>query len=692
MKALLKIILWTAIALAGAGALAAIAFERSEPLNAVWFVVAALCTYLVAYRFYSKFIAAKVLALDDTRATTAERLEDGHDFVPTSKWVLIGHHFAAIAGPGPLVGPTLAAQFGYLPGTLWLIVGAALGGCVQDFIILFCSIRRDGKSLGQMAREEVSKRGGMIALLAVLAIMIILLAVVALVIVKALKESPWGTFTLAMTIPIALVMGIYLRYVRPGRVLEASLGGVALVMLAVVSGQWVNASPAWSSAFTFSGPALALAIIAYGYAASALPVWLLLAPRDYLSAFIKVGAIAALAIGVIFVRPTLEMPALTRFVDGNGPVFAGKIFPFCFITIACGAISGFHSLISSGTTPKMIRKEGQARFIGYGAMLLESFVGVMAMIAACAMTPGVYFAINSPASIVGTTPEAAAATISSWGYPLTSETMTRLAHSVGEQTLLNRAGGAPSLAVGMAQIFSSTIGGDRLLSIWYHFAIMFEALFILTVLDAGTRVGRFMVQELGGRVWKPFARTGWMPGILLSSGIIVGMWGYFLYQGVIDPLGGINSLWPLFGIANQLLAAVALVVATTILMKMGRLKWIWVTLVPMAWLVAITMTASFEKIFDGNPRIGFLSYAKILSAQIAAGKIPAAKIAETQRIIFNQRLDAGVTAVLALMILVLIMEALVQWYAILSHRREPVLHEAPYVATQWAAGAAHGDD
>src|SRR5271163_898223 len=695
MKPLLKIILWTGIALAGAGALAAIAFERSEPLNAVWFVIAALCTYLVAYRFYSKFIAAKVLALDNTRATPAERLEDGHDFVPTSKWVLIGHHFAAIAGPGPLVGPTLAAQFGYLPGTLWLIVGAALGGCVQDFIILFCSIRRDGKSLGQMAREEVSKRGGMIALLAVLAIMIILLAVVALVIVKALKESPWGTFTLAMTIPIALLMGIYLRYVRPGRVLEASLGGVALVMLAVVSGQWVNASPAWSSAFTFSGPALAIAIIAYGYAASALPVWLLLAPRDYLSAFIKVGAIAALAIGVIFVRPTLEMPALTRFVDGNGPVFAGKIFPFCFITIACGAISGFHSLISSGTTPKMILHESHARSIGYGAMLLESFVGVMAMVAACAMPPGVYFAINSPASIVGGTPDAAAATISSWGYHLDAQTMTSLAHSVGEQTLLNRAGGAPSLAVGMAQIFSNTIGGDRLLSIWYHFAIMFEALFILTVLDAGTRVGRFMVQELGGRVWRPLARRSWMPGSLLSSAVIVGAWGYFLYQGVVDPLGGINSLWPLFGIANQLLASVALVVATTILLKMKQIRWMWITMVPMAWLVAVTMTASYQKIFDASPNLGFLAKANSLAAQVSAGQIAAAKVAETQRLIFNQRLDAVVTGVLALMILVLIVEAVVQWYSILSGRREAVLHERPYVATQWAEGfkgTAYGDD
>jgi carbon starvation protein len=469
-------------------------------------------------------------------------------------------------------------------------------------------------------------------------------------------------------------------------VLEASLMGVALVLFAVVAGRWVADSAAWSRVFTLSGLALTFAIIVYGFAASALPVWLLLAPRDYLSAFIKAGAIFSLAAGILLVRPHVLMPPLTRFVDGNGPVFAGKIFPFCFITIACGAISGFHSLISSGTTPKMIQREGQARFIGYGAMLLESFVGVMAMVAACAMTPGVYFAINSPSQIVGAAPETAAQTISSWGYPLSAETMTNLAHSVGEQTLWNRAGGAPSLAVGMAQIFSTTIGGERLLSIWYHFAIMFEALFILTVLDAGTRVGRFMIQELGGRVWKPFGRLNWYPGILLSSALIVGAWGYFLYQGVVDPLGGINSLWPLFGISNQLLAAVALVVATTILLKMGRLKWIWVTLLPMAWLVVITMTASYQKIFSANPRIGFLSFANGLAAQIAAGKIPAAKIAETQRVIFNQRLDAAVTAVLAIMILVLLAEALLQWHAILGRDREPVLHETPYVATQWTEG------
>jgi carbon starvation protein len=686
VKRFLQIIVWIGVAALGAIALSTIAFHRGEPISATWFVLAAVCCYLVAYRLYSAFIAAKVLALDNSRATPAERRDDGRDFVPTNKWVLFGHHFAAIAGPGPLVGPTLAAQFGYLPGTLWLIAGAAFAGCVQDFVILFCSIRRDGKTLGEMAREEVSERGGFVAHLAVLSIMIILLGVVALVIVNALKSSPWATFTLAMTIPIALLLGVYLRYFRPGRVLEASLMGVALVLFVVVAGQWVANSPAWAKVFTLSGITLAFAIIAYGFAASALPVWLLLAPRDYLSAFIKAGAIFSLAAGILFVRPQVLMPPLTRFIDGSGPVFAGKIFPFCFITIACGAISGFHSLISSGTTPKMILREGHARFIGYGAMLLESFVGVMAMVAACAMTPGVYFAINSPSSIVGATPADAAATISSWGYPLSADTMTNLAHAVGEQTLLNRAGGAPSLAVGMAQIFSSTIGGDRLLSIWYHFAIMFEALFILTVLDAGTRVGRFMIQELGSRVWKPLGRMNWMPSILLSSAIIVGAWGYFLYQGVIDPLGGINSLWPLFGIANQLLAAVALVVATTILLKMGRLKWIWVTLLPMAWLVIVTMTASYQKIFSANARIGFLTQANALAAQIASGKIAAQKIVEAQRNVFNLRLDAVVTAALAAMILILLVEAFLQWYAILAGTRQPVLKESPYVATQWAEG------
>ena len=526
----------------------------------------------------------------------------------------------------------------------------------------------------------------MLALLAVLAIMVILLAAIGLIVVKALKDSPWGTFTLTMTIPIAILMGIYLRFLRPGRVLEASVIGVTLVMFAVVAGQWVNASPTWSNAFTLSGSALAIAIIIYGFAASALPVWLLLAPRDYLSAFIKVGAIAALAGGILFVRPTLQMPALTRFIDGSGPVFAGKIFPFCFITIACGAISGFHALISSGTTPKMIMRESNARMIGYGAMLMESFVGVMAMIAACVLSPGVYFAINAPAGIVGKTPEAAATVIRSWGFPLDPHAIVTLAQRVGERTLLDRTGGAPSLAVGMAQIFSGTIGGDRLLSIWYHFAIMFEALFILTVLDAGTRVGRFMVQELGGHVWKPLGQRGWMPGILISSALICGAWGFFLWQGVQDPLGGINSVWPLFGIANQLLATVALVVGTTILLKMGKLKWIWVTLAPMAMLVAVTMTASYQKIFDANPRIGFLSQARAIAAQIAAGAISPDKAAAAERLIFNNRLDAAVTGILAAMVFALLVEALTVWSGILFAGKETTLHETPYVATRWAEG------
>src|SRR6202521_4164086 len=678
MKRPVSIVIWMVVAFVGAGALGGIAFHRGEPLNATWFVVAAACSYLVAYRFYSAFIAARLLALDDSRATPSERHDDGRDFVPTNKWILFGHHFAAIAGPGPLVGPTLAAQFGYLPGTLWLIAGAVFAGCVQDFIILFCSIRRDGKTLGEIAREEVSRRGGLIAQLAVLAIMVILLGVVALVIVNALKSSPWATFTLAATIPIALLLGLYLRFLRPGRVLEASFIGVALVLFVVVAGQWVAESPSWAHFFMLSGVTLAFALMVYGFAASALPVWLLLAPRDYLSAFIKAGAIFSLAAGILLVRPQVLMPPLTRFIDGSGPVFAGKIFPFCFITIACGAISGFHSLISSGTTPKMILRESHARFIGYGAMLLESFVGVMAMVAACAMPPGIYFAINSPPGIVGGTGDAAAATISGWGYPLQAQTMTELAHKVGELTLWNRAGGAPSLAVGMAQIFSSTIGGERLLSIWYHFAIMFEALFILTVLDAGTRVGRFMVQDALSHVWKPLGRTSWYPSILATSALIVAAWGSFLWQGVKDPLGGINSLWPLFGISNQLLATVALCVATTIIVKMGKARYSPVTLVPLAWLVAVTFTASWQKMFDANPRIGFLAHAR----QLASSAAPSHEIS---RLIFNDRLDATVTGVLVCMVALILLESAFMWMSVLSGRMQARVKEAPFVPTRFAA-------
>jgi carbon starvation protein len=669
---------------AGVGALsvATIALRRGEQIGAMWLVVAAVCSYALGYRFYSKFIAAKVLALNGLRATPAERLENGRDFVRTNKWVVFGHHFAAIAGPGPLVGPVLAAQFGYLPGTLWILAGAVFGGCVQDFVILLFSVRRDGKSLTEMAKDEVGKVGGLVAYVAVISIMVVLLGVCALIVVNALKASPWGTFTIAMTIPIALLMGVYLRRLRPGRVLESSLLGFGLVLLAIWGGQWVSQTPGVAHCFTLTAPTLAVLIIIYGFAASALPVWLLLAPRDYLSTFVKLGTIAMLALGIIALRPTLHMPALTRFIDGTGPVFAGSVFPFAFITIACGAVSGFHSLISSGTTPKLISREGETRMVGYGAMLAESMVAIMATIAACVLQPGTYFAINSPAGIVGQEPETAAATISSWGFSVTAADMHALAQAVGEQTLFNRTGGAPAFAVGMANIFSHSIGGQALMAIWYHFAIMFEALFILTVLDAGTRVGRFMLQDALGHVWKPLGRTSWYPSILGTSALMVGAWGYFLWQGVKDPLGGINSLWPLFGIANQSLATVALCVATTIIIKMGRTRYAMVTLAPLVWLVAVTFTASYHKIFDPNPRIGFLAHAQQLTASAAAsGRWAPA----TARLVFNDRLDAVVTGLLIFLVGVIVLESLVEWSRVLSGRKEARVREAPFVPTRFAA-------
>src|SRR6202171_2531214 len=555
MKKILGYGFWALISVAAAFFVAGLAIDRGEPVNSFWIVLAAACTYMVGFRFYAKFIAAKVMVLNDRRATPAARLRDGLDYEPTNKWIVFGHHFAAIAGPGPLVGPTLAAQFGYLPGALWIIIGAVLGGAVQDFVILFCSMRRDGKSLGQMAREEIGKVGGFTALLTVLFIMIILLAVVAVVVVNALKGSPWGTFTIAATMPIALLMGVYLRYWRPGKVLECSALGFILVLASIFGGQAVADSPTLAPWFTMSATALAIATIIYGFCASVLPVWLFLAPRDYLSTFVKLGVVFMLAVGIILVRPTLALPAFTRFTDGTGPIFAGKVFPFAFITIACGAVSGFHSLISSGTTPKMIAREWNAWPVGYGAMLLEGFVAIMALIAACSLQPGVFFAVNAPAGVVGATPAAATATISSWGFPVTAAEMESLAQDVGEKSLFYRTGGAPSLAFGMAHIFSRTGGGRAILGFWYHFAIMFEALFILTIIAAGTRVGRFILQDLLGHAIPSLRRSNWMPGVLAASAAIVAAWGYFLYQGVRDPLGGINSLWPLFRIGNQLLAA-----------------------------------------------------------------------------------------------------------------------------------------
>ncbi len=679
MTKLLSTMGWALLAVLGASCIAYIALSQGETISAAWIITAAVCTYAIAYRFYSKMIAANIFALNATRATPAVRLNDGRDFVPTNRWIVFGHHFAAIAGPGPLVGPTLAAQFGFLPGMLWILVGVALGGAVQDFVILCSSVRRNGKSLGQMAKEEIGPVGGFTALVAVMGIMVVLIAVLGLVVVNALRASPWGTVTIGLTIPIAMFMGVYLKYFRPHRVLEASAIGVGLLIVALYAGKWVAENPTLAPMFTLSGATLAILIMIYGFAASVTPVWLLLAPRDYLSSFVKIAVVLALAAGVLITLPDMQMPAVTKFIDGTGPVFAGKLFPFCFITIACGAISGFHSLISSGTTPKLLQNEADARFIGYGAMLMESMVAILALIAACVLTPGTYFAINAPVALLGTTVESAAAAIQAWGFTVTPAELTNLATQIGESSVLSRTGGAPSLAIGMAMIFSNVFGGGAM-ALWYHFAIMFEALFILTTLDAGTRVGRFMLQDLGKHVWAPFGRVSWYPAVVVSSAMVVLMWGHFLYQGVVDPLGGINSLWPLFGISNQLLATVALCVATTIIIKMGKVKYVFVTMIPLVWLAIVTMTAGYLKVFSADPKLGFLSHARSLNTAIDANALPAAitSVDAARQMIFNDYLNTAVALFFMASVIVIIADSVREWTAVLSGRKQAVSSEHPF--------------
>lgn len=634
---------WFALAIFGAFAFGTIALHRGESISAIWIVIAAVCVYLIAYRFYSLFIATKVLELDEKRMTPAMKYNDGLDYVPTNKYVLFGHHFAAIAGAGPLVGPVLAAQMGYLPGMLWILAGVVFAGAVQDFMVLFISTRRDGRSLGDLIKAELGQVPGVIALFGTFMIMVIILAVLALIVVKALAESPWGTFTVAVTIPIALFMGIYTRYIRPGRIGEVSLIGFVLLMLGIIGGQYVQEVPELAAMFTFTSKQLTWILIGYGFIASVLPIWLLLAPRDYLSTFLKIGTIVGLALGIVFVAPYLKMPAMTQFIDGSGPVWSGSLFPFLFITIACGAVSGFHALISSGTTPKLLENEKHARFIGYGAMLMESFVAIMALVAASCIEPGVYFAMNSPAALIGQTAESAAQAITQWGFYVTPEMLTQTARDVGEHTIISRAGGAPTLAVGMAQILSNVAGGKAMMAFWYHFAILFEALFILTAVDAGTRAGRFMLQDLLGTFVPSLKRTDSLVASLTATGLCVAGWGYFLYQGVVDPLGGINTLWPLFGISNQMLAGIALILATCVLFKMKKDRFAWVTVVPTIWILICTLTAGWQKMFDANPRVGFLAHADKYQHAVAKGELlaPAKSLEQMQRIIFNDYVDAA---------------------------------------------------
>ncbi|MGB4583845.1 MAG: carbon starvation CstA family protein [Rhodoferax sp.] len=635
--------LWALLTVIGVFSLGTVALSRGETINSLWIITAAISIYLVAYRYYSLYIADKVMQIDPTRATPAVRHNDGLDFVPTNKYVLFGHHFAAIAGAGPLVGPVLAAQMGYLPGTLWIIVGVVLAGAVQDFMVLFVSTRRDGRSLGDLVKSELGLVPGMIALIGTFVIMVIILAVLALIVVKALAASPWGTFTVAATIVIALFMGVYSRYLRPGRIGEVSVIGLVLLIGSIVAGGQVAEHAVLGPMFTFDAKQLTWMLIIYGFIASVLPVWLLLAPRDYLSTFLKIGTIAGLALAMVFVAPNLRMPAVTQFIDGTGPAWSGSLFPFIFITIACGAVSGFHALISSGTTPKLLDSEGNARMIGYGGMLMESFVAIMAMVTASVIDPGLYFAMNSPAAIIGTSVDSAAQVISQWGFIITPDVLLQTAKDVGEHSILSRAGGAPTLAVGMAQIFSQIMGGQAMMAFWYHFAILFEALFILTACDAGTRAGRFMLQDLLGSIIPSFRKTDSWIASLTATALCVGAWGYILYQGVVDPLGGINSLWPLFGISNQMLAGVALMLCTVVLFKMKRQQFAWVTILPASWLLLCTLVAGWEKVFDANPKIGFLALANKFQAAIDQGTVlaPAKNLAQMEQIVFNNQLDAG---------------------------------------------------
>ncbi|PRC91719.1 pyruvate/proton symporter CstA [Solimicrobium silvestre] len=681
MKQISSHIGWLLLALVGAFALGYVALNRGETINALWIIVAAVSVYLISYRYYSRFIADKVLGIDPTRKTPAYKHNDGLDYVPTNKYVLFGHHFAAIAGAGPLVGPVLAAQMGYLPGMLWILAGVVLAGAVQDFMVLFVSVRRDGRSLGDLIKSELGTVPGVIALFGCFLIMIIILAVLALIVVKALTHSPWGTFTVGATIPIALMMGLYMRYVRPGRIGEISIVGFILLMLAIYFGGVVAADPVWSAMFNFDGKQLTWALVVYGFVAAVIPVWLLLAPRDYLSTFLKIGTIVGLAVGVLFVAPELKMPAITRFVDGSGPVWAGSLFPFLFITIACGAVSGFHALISSGTTPKMLENESQARFIGYGGMLMESFVAIMALVAASVIDPGVYFAMNSPAAVIGTTPEAVAAVVSSWGFVITPDVLIQTTKDIGETTILSRAGGAPTLAVGMAHILHQFIGGQKMMAFWYHFAILFEALFILTAVDAGTRAGRFMLQDLLGTFIPSLKRTDSLPANLIATGVCVSLWGYFLYQGVVDPLGGINTLWPLFGIANQMLAAIALTMCAAILFKMKRQRYAWVAIVPTLILLTCTLTAGWIKVFDSNPKLGFLALANKFATGLENGVLiaPAKSAEEMSRLVFNNRLDAGLTLLFMFVVVSVVGFGLRTAFQSLKSD-QPTSNETPYEA------------